>query len=100
MGAPELSGPPGYSPTALDHIRAPRNVGRLAGANGFGEVDATEAEFQGPSELLKSRLEARKVKVQMLAIRDANHIETVMELGKPNTPLANAVLEMIAGAAR
>ena len=44
MGAPELSGPPGYSPTALDHIRAPRNVGRLADANGFGEVDDPTTE--------------------------------------------------------
>lgn len=44
MDPPQLSGPSGYSPTALQHIRAPRNVGRLAEANGFGEVDDRATE--------------------------------------------------------
>jgi nitrogen fixation NifU-like protein len=37
-------GLPGYSATAFDHIRHPRNVGRLDDANGFGEIDDQATE--------------------------------------------------------
>jgi nitrogen fixation NifU-like protein len=37
-------GPPGYSPTTIDHFRNPRNVGRLESANAVGTVDDPATE--------------------------------------------------------
>ena len=46
MDAPELteSNQLGYSATAVDHYRCPRNVGRLAEANAVGVVDDRATE--------------------------------------------------------
>lgn len=46
MGPSQLSpaGLLGYSPTAAEHVRHPRNVGRLADANAVGAVDDRATE--------------------------------------------------------
>ena len=46
MDAPQLSaeGLPGYSTTAVEHFRHPRNVGRLEDANAVGTVDDRTTE--------------------------------------------------------
>ncbi|HET9449040.1 MAG TPA: alpha/beta hydrolase [Steroidobacteraceae bacterium] len=72
----------------LRHIVDPAPVAVIAAGTNEGKMRAS-------SEDLEQRLRARGVKTRLLVMEGADHKDTVLALGDPNSPLAAAVLQMI-----
>ncbi|MEP7243971.1 MAG: alpha/beta hydrolase [Gammaproteobacteria bacterium] len=85
-----------YAPTAeleaeaspLRHIVDPPAVAVIA-------CGTKEGKMRASSEDLDVRLKAKGVKTTLLVMEGADHKDTVLALGTPDSPLSQAVLQMI-----